>query len=51
MLMVCTVPVNVKGEDVFHLTIEEYLLALVSVIDELVCSVHQLDVFKLLMMV
>lgn len=29
------VPVNVKDEDKFHLTIEEYLLALVSLIDEL----------------
>lgn len=33
--LTCLVPANVKGEDVFHLTIEEYLLALVSVIEEL----------------
>ena len=31
------VPVNLKDRDAFHLTIEEYLLALVSLIDELVC--------------
>lgn len=31
------VPTNVKGEDVFHLTIEEYLLALISMVEELVC--------------
>jgi hypothetical protein len=30
------VPVNIKDEDTFHLTIEEYLLALVSLIEELV---------------
>ncbi|RMZ10015.1 hypothetical protein D0862_03420 [Hortaea werneckii] len=29
------VPVNLKDRDSFHLTIEEYLLALISVIDEL----------------
>lgn len=33
----CLVPANVKGEDVFHLTVEEYLLALISVVEELVC--------------
>lgn len=32
------VPVNLKDRDAFHLTIEEYLLALVSLIDELVRS-------------
>ena len=35
-LMVFTVPVNVKDRDTFHLTIEEYLLALISLLDELV---------------
>ena len=30
------VPINVKDRDVFHLTIEEYLLALTNTIDELV---------------
>jgi hypothetical protein len=30
--------VNVKDEDTFHLTIEEYLLALVSLIEELVSA-------------
>jgi predicted translin family RNA/ssDNA-binding protein len=29
------VPVNLKDKDAFHLTIEEYLLALVSLIEEL----------------
>ncbi|KAK5116967.1 hypothetical protein LTR62_006688 [Meristemomyces frigidus] len=29
------VPVNVKDRDTFHLTIEEYLLALISLLDEL----------------
>ena len=31
-----TVPVNLKDRDAFHLTIEEYLLALVSLIEDLV---------------
>jgi hypothetical protein len=30
------VPVNLKDRDAFHLTIEEYLLALISLLDELV---------------
>lgn len=29
------VPVNLKDRDAFHITIEEYLLGLISVIDEL----------------
>lgn len=29
------VPVNLKDRDAFHLTIEEYLLALISLLDEL----------------
>lgn len=32
-----TVPVNLKDRDAFHLTIEEYLHSLISLIDELVC--------------
>ncbi|KAL4943029.1 hypothetical protein BDV06DRAFT_221638 [Aspergillus oleicola] len=32
---VLEVPVNLKEEDAFHLTLEEYLLALISVIEEL----------------
>lgn len=32
----CLVPVNLKDRDAFHLTIEEYLLALISLVDELV---------------
>ena len=34
------VPVNLKDRDAFHLTIEEYLLALVSLLEELVCPAH-----------
>ena len=34
---VILVPVNLKDQDAFHLTIEEYLLALVSLVEELVC--------------
>lgn len=30
------VPVNLKEEDAFHLTIEEYLLALIAMVEELV---------------
>lgn len=30
------VPVNLKERDAFHLTIEEYLLSLVSLIEDLV---------------
>ncbi len=30
------VPVNLKGEDAFHITIEEYLQSLITLIDELV---------------
>jgi hypothetical protein len=33
---ILAVPTNVKDRDVFHLTIEEYLLALTNTIDELV---------------
>jgi hypothetical protein len=32
------VPVNLKDQDAFHLTIEEYLLALISLVEELVSS-------------
>ncbi|KAI5370274.1 Putative Translin family [Septoria linicola] len=32
---IMNVPVNVKDRDVFHLTIEEYLLALISLLEEL----------------
>ena len=34
-----TVPVNVKDRDTFHITIEDYLHGLISLIDELVGSV------------
>lgn len=30
------VPINIKETDTFHLTIEEYLFALISLVDELV---------------
>ena len=36
--MSLTVPVNLKDRDAFHLTIEEYLQSLISLIDELVSS-------------
>ena len=36
MLTLAIVPVNLKDRDAFHLTIEEYLLALVSLLEELV---------------
>ncbi|KAI9714467.1 MAG: hypothetical protein M1820_000428 [Bogoriella megaspora] len=35
LLIAFIVPVNLKDRDAFHLTIEEYLLALISLIDEL----------------
>lgn len=34
-LRIETVPVNLKDEDKFHLTIEEYLLSLISMVEEL----------------
>jgi hypothetical protein len=44
------VPVNLKEQDAFHLTIEEYLLALIGMVEELVgilfhwpCSVRYTD--------
>jgi hypothetical protein len=40
------VPVNLKEQDAFHLTIEEYLLALISVVEELVSS-HTLHILHL----
>ena len=36
LLTIFLVPVNLKEQDAFHLTIEEYLLALISLIEELV---------------
>lgn len=35
MELTSTVPVNLKSEDAFHITIEDYLLALTSTIEEL----------------
>lgn len=35
-----TVPVNVKDRDIFHITTEEYLLALTDLIEELVSVDH-----------
>ncbi|KAK4981324.1 Translin-1 [Elasticomyces elasticus] len=32
---IMNIPVNLKDQDAFHLTIEEYLLALISLVDEL----------------
>ncbi len=37
---VAAVPINIKDRDVFHLTIEEYLLALTNTIEELVRVSH-----------
>ena len=37
-MMFLTVPVNLKDRDAFHLTIEEYLQSLITLIDELVSS-------------
>lgn len=34
--MVIIVPVNLKTEDKFHLTIEEYLHAVINLVEELV---------------
>jgi hypothetical protein len=33
--MFCTVPVNLKDRDAFHLTIEEYLLSIISLLEDL----------------
>lgn len=35
---VLRVPVNLKDQDVFHLSIEEYLQSLISLVDELACQ-------------
>lgn len=41
------VPVNLKEQDAFHLTIEEYLLALISMVEELVSFLLSLCPFLL----
>lgn len=42
-----TVPVNLKEQDAFHLTIEEYLLALIAMVEELVRTPrHQNCIFR-----
>lgn len=38
VLMDDAVPVNLKTEDKFHLTVEEYLHAVITLVEELVCS-------------
>ncbi len=43
VLMGFVVPVNLKDRDAFHLTIEEYLHALISLVDELVGHVQNGD--------
>lgn len=40
MLASYSVPVDVKDRDIFHITTEEYLLALTDLIEELVRVVH-----------
>ena len=39
LLTLAIVPVNLKDRDAFHLTIEEYLQALISLVEELVSPV------------
>ena len=41
MLTSYSVPIDVKDRDVFHITTEEYLLALTDLIEELVSIVHR----------
>lgn len=43
VLMCGVVPVNLKDRDAFHLTIEEYLHALISLVDELVSRPQDAD--------
>lgn len=43
------VPTNVKDRDEFHITIEEYLIALTSLVEELVCSFPRTSSTSLLM--
>ena len=38
-LLTRPVPVNLKERDEFHLTLEEYLQSLISLVEELVCRV------------
>ena len=38
------VPVNLKEQDAFHLTIEEYLHALISLIEELVRTTSSIEI-------
>ena len=35
LLTQCAVPINLKSEDAFHITIEDYLLALTNTLEEL----------------
>lgn len=39
-MLMWTVPVNLKEQDAFHLTIEEYLLSLIAMAEELVLSLY-----------
>lgn len=40
LMLMWTVPVNLKEQDAFHLTIEEYLLSLIAMAEELVLSLY-----------
>lgn len=42
--MVMIVPVNLKTEDKFHLTIEEYLHAVINLVEELVDPLYSSSV-------
>lgn len=46
VLMTMVVPVNLKTEDKFHLTIEEYLHAVISLVEELVNPPLHLEEFQ-----
>jgi hypothetical protein len=41
------IPINLKDQDTFHLTIEEYLQSLISLIDELVRGVLRVGLLNL----
>lgn len=45
--MAMIVPVNLKTEDKFHLTIEEYLHAVISLVEELVDPPSSMEVSTL----
>lgn len=50
-LYCCLVPVNLKEQDAFHLTIEEYLLSLISMVEELVGSSSVLPSYWIILII